>query len=170
MASPSPTSPQSVHDFTAKDARGNEVDLSSYKGKELLIINVASQCGLTHSNYTEMRQVYDKYKNKGLEILAFPCNQFAAEEPGSNEQILEFACTRYKADYPVFSKIDVNGKNAAPLYKFLRSSKAGLSGGDITWNFAKFSVDREGNVVGHFAPNTSLLNIEKDILKVLGEP
>ncbi|XP_031263530.1 probable phospholipid hydroperoxide glutathione peroxidase, partial [Pistacia vera] len=164
MASQSKTS---VHDFTVKDARGNDVDLSTYKGKVLLIVNVASQCGLTNSNYTELSQLYQKYKDQGLEILAFPCNQFGAQEPGNNEQILEFACTRFKAEYPIFDKVDVNGDNAAPIYKFLKSSKGGLFGDSIKWNFSKFLVDKEGKVVERYAPTTSPLSIEKDVKKLL---
>ncbi|KAF3448555.1 hypothetical protein FNV43_RR09268 [Rhamnella rubrinervis] len=158
MASQSKTG--SIHDFTVKDAKGNDVDLSIYKGKVLLIVNVASQCGLTNSNYTELHQLYEKYKNQGLEILAFPCNQFGAQEPGSNEEIVEFACTRFKAEYPIFDKVDVNGNNAAPIYKFLKSSKGGLFGDGIKWNFTKFLVDKDGNVVDRYAPTTSPLSIE----------
>ncbi|KAI3969040.1 hypothetical protein MKW92_050530 [Papaver armeniacum] len=164
----SQSSKSSIYDFTVKDARGNDVDLSTYKGKALLIVNVASQCGLTNSNYTELSQVYDKYKNQGLEILAFPCNQFGGQEPGNNEQIVEFACTRFKAEYPIFDKVDVNGENAAPLYKFLKSSKGGFLGDSIKWNFSKFLIDKEGQVVDRYAPTTSPLSIEKDIKKVLG--
>ncbi|PKU73676.1 probable phospholipid hydroperoxide glutathione peroxidase [Dendrobium catenatum] len=167
MSSTASQSVQSVHDFTVKDARGEDVDLSVYKGKVLLIVNVASQCGLTNSNYTEMSQLYEKYKDKGLEILAFPCNQFGGEEPGSNEEIVEFACTRFKAEYPIFDKVDVNGQNAAPIYKFLKSSKGGLFGDSIKWNFSKFLVDKEGRVVDRYAPTTSPLSIEKDINKLL---
>ncbi|XVF51500.1 hypothetical protein PTKIN_Ptkin04bG0189900 [Pterospermum kingtungense] len=158
----------SVHDFTVKDARGNDVDLSIYKGKVLLIVNVASQCGLTNSNYTELSKLYEKYKDQGFEILAFPCNQFGGQEPGNNEQILEFACTRFKAEYPIFDKINVNGNNAAPIYKFLKSSKGGIFGDSIKWNFSKFLVDKEGRVVDRYAPTTSPLSIEKDIKKLLG--
>ncbi|KAG0528183.1 hypothetical protein BDA96_06G296700 [Sorghum bicolor] len=96
----------SVHGFSVKDARGNDVELSRYKGKVLLIVNVASQCGLTNSNYTELGSLHKKYGEKGFEILAFPCNQFVGQEPGTNEQIAEFACTRFKADFPVFGKVD----------------------------------------------------------------
>ncbi|KAK1374395.1 Glutathione peroxidase [Heracleum sosnowskyi] len=167
MASQS-SNPQSVHDFTVKDAKGNEVELSKYKGKVLLIVNVASQCGLTNSNYTELAQLYEKYKNQGLEILAFPCNQFGAQEPGTNEEIVEFACTRFKAEYPIFDKVDVNGSNAAPVYKYLKSSKGGLFGDGIKWNFSKFLVDKDGNVVDRYAPTTSPLSIEKDVKKLLG--
>ncbi|XP_010529569.1 PREDICTED: probable phospholipid hydroperoxide glutathione peroxidase [Tarenaya hassleriana] len=166
MAATSET--KSVHDFTVKDAKGNDVDLSVYKGKVLLIVNVASQCGLTNSNYTELAQLYEKYKDHGFEILAFPCNQFGNQEPGSNEEILQFACTRFKAEYPIFDKVDVNGQNAAPIYKFLKSSKGGLFGDGIKWNFAKFLVDKDGKVVDRYAPTTSPLSIEKDIKKLLG--
>ncbi|EPS67492.1 hypothetical protein M569_07284, partial [Genlisea aurea] len=107
MASHS-TAPQSVHDFIVKDAKGNDIDLSIYKGKVLLVVNVASECGLANSNYTELSQLYQKYKDQGLEILAFPCNQFGSQEPGTNEQIVEFACTRFKAEYPIFDKASSN--------------------------------------------------------------
>ncbi|CAN6268844.1 unnamed protein product, partial [Urochloa humidicola] len=157
-----------VHDFTVKDASGKDVDLSTYKGKVLLIVNVASQCGLTNSNYTELAQLYEKYKDQGFEILAFPCNQFGGQEPGTNEEIVQFACTRFKAEYPIFDKVDVNGSNAAPIYKFLKSSKGGLFGDSIKWNFSKFLVDKEGRVVDRYAPTTSPLSIEKDIKKLLG--
>ncbi|CAL9077484.1 unnamed protein product [Musa acuminata var. zebrina] len=150
----------SIHDFTVKDARGNDVDLSIYKGKVLLIVNVASQCGLTNSNYKELTQLYEKYKDKDFEILAFPCNQFAGQEPGSNEEIVEFACTRFKAEYPIFDKVDVNGQNATPIYKFLKSSKGGIFGDGIKWNFTKFLVDKDGRVVDRYAPTTSPLSIE----------
>ncbi|KAJ0264795.1 phospholipid hydroperoxide glutathione peroxidase 6 [Hirschfeldia incana] len=162
------SSPKSVHDFTVKDAKGNDVDLSTYKGKALLIVNVASQCGLTNSNYTELAQLYQKYKDHGFEILAFPCNQFGSQEPGSNEEIVQFACTRFKAEYPIFDKVDVNGDKAAPIYKFLKSSKGGLFGSGIKWNFSKFLVDKDGNVVDRYAPTTSPLSIEKDLKKLLG--
>ncbi|XP_058082161.1 probable phospholipid hydroperoxide glutathione peroxidase [Magnolia sinica] len=158
----------SIHDFTVKDARGNDVDLSTYKGKVLLIVNVASQCGLTNSNYTELNQSYEKYKNQDFEILAFPCNQLGSEEPGDNEQILDFVCTRFKSEFPIFDKVDVNGDNAAPVYKFLKSSKGGLFGDSIKWNFTKFLVDKDGHVVDRYAPTTSPLSIEKDIKKQLG--
>ncbi|KAG5228360.1 glutathione peroxidase family protein [Salix suchowensis] len=164
----SQSSPQSVHDFTVKDARENDVDLSIYRGKVLLIVNVASQCGLTNSNYTELTQLYEKYRDQGLEILAFPCNQFGSQEPGSNEQIMEFACTRFKAEYPIFDKVDVNGKNSAPIYKFLKSSKGGVFGDSIKWNFSKFLVDKDGKVVDRYAPTTSPLSIEKNVKKTPG--
>ncbi|XP_058082167.1 probable phospholipid hydroperoxide glutathione peroxidase isoform X3 [Magnolia sinica] len=167
MGSHSTKTQGSIHDFTVKDARGNDVDLSTYKGKVLLVVNVASQCGLTNSNYTELTQLYEKYKNQDFEILAFPCNQFGSQEPGDNEQILEVACTRFKAEFPIFDKVDVNGDNAAPVYKFLKSSKGSLFGDSIKWNFSKFLVDKDGHVVERYAPTTSPLSIEKDMKKLL---
>ncbi|KAL8238816.1 hypothetical protein R6Q59_015383 [Mikania micrantha] len=161
-------SKQSVYDFTVKDAKGQDVDLSNYRGKVLLIVNVASQCGFTNSNYPELTTLYQRYKDQGLEILGFPSNQFNGQEPGSNEEIQEFVCTRFKAEYPVFAKVDVNGKNAEPLYNFLKSSKGGLLGDSIKWNFTKFLVDKEGKVVDRYAPTTTPLSIEKDIKKLLG--
>ncbi|KAL4023991.1 hypothetical protein IC575_017761 [Cucumis melo] len=162
-------SSNSVFDFTVKDIRGNDVSLSQYKGKVLLIVNVASECGLTKSNYKELNVLYDKYKNQGFEILAFPCNQFAGQEPGNNEQIQETVCTRFKAEFPIFDKVDVNGKDAAPIYKFLKSQEAGrgLFGDAIKWNFTKFLVNKEGKVVGRYAPTTSPFKIEKDIENLL---
>ncbi|XP_020547270.1 probable glutathione peroxidase 8 isoform X2 [Sesamum indicum] len=163
-------SPQSVFDFSVKkllicytrvlDAKGNDVGLSIYRGKVLLIVNVASKCGMTNSNYTELNQLYEKYRDQGLEILAFPCNQFGEEEPGSNDQILDFVCTRFKSDFPIFGKIEVNGDAADPLYKFLKLGKWGIFGDDIQWNFAKFLVDRNGQPVDRYYPTTSPLTVE----------
>ncbi|XP_016474266.2 putative glutathione peroxidase 8 [Nicotiana tabacum] len=167
MASQSEKKPESVFDFTVKDSKGNDIDLSSYKGKVLLIVNVASKCGMTNSNYAELNQLYEKYKDQGLEILAFPCNQFGEEEPGSNDQILDFVCTRFKSEFPIFDKIEVNGENASPLYKFLKSGKWGIFGDDIQWNFAKFLVDKNGQAADRYYPTTSPLTIERDIKKLL---
>ncbi|XP_050150534.1 probable phospholipid hydroperoxide glutathione peroxidase [Malus sylvestris] len=145
-----------IYEYTVKDVKGKDVNLSMYRGKVLVIVNVASQCGLTDENYTEFNQLYQKYKDKGLEILAFPCNQFAAQEPGSNEQIQEFACTRFKTAFPIFNKIEVNGFNTAPLYKFLKLGKWGFFDDDIQWNFAKFLVDKQGKpvvIIGYWKPH-----------------
>ncbi|XP_059654293.1 probable glutathione peroxidase 2 [Cornus florida] len=160
--------PKSIYDFTVKDIRGNDVPLGNYGGKVLLIVNVASKCGLTQSNYKELNILYEKYKDQGLEILAFPCNQFGWQEPGTNEEIQETACTMFKAEFPIFDKIDVNGKNAAPLYKYLKSEKGGLLVDGIKWNFTKFLVNKEGKVVERYGPRTSPLQIEKDIQNLLG--
>ncbi|XP_059632876.1 probable glutathione peroxidase 2 [Cornus florida] len=159
--------PKSIYDFTVKDIRGNDVPLSKYKGKVLLIVNVASKCGLTQSNYKELNILYEKYKHQGFEILAFPCNQFGWQEPGTNEEIQE-TCTTFKAEFPIFDKIEVNGKNASLLYKFLKSEKGGILGAAIKWNFTKFLVNKEGKVVERYAPRTSPLKIETEIQNLLG--
>ncbi|XVE64851.1 hypothetical protein DITRI_Ditri07aG0135000 [Diplodiscus trichospermus] len=168
MASQATKIPESIYVFTVKDAKGNDVNLSAYKGKVLLIVNVASKCGMTNSNYTELNQLYEKYKDQGLEILAFPCNQFGDEEPGSNDQIAEFVCTRFKSEFSIFDKIEVNGINASPLYNYLKLGKWGIFGDDIQWNFAKFLVSKDGQVVHRYYPTTSPLNVEYDIKKLLG--
>lgn len=159
----------SIHEFTVKDSRGKDVDLAIYKGKILLVVNVASKCGFTDSNYTQLTELYNKYKDKGLEILAFPCNQFLKQEPGTSEEAEQFACTRYKAEYPIFKKVRVNGPDTAPVYKFLKANKGGFLGSRIKWNFTKFLVDKEGHVIERYGPTTTPLAIEGDIKKVLGE-
>ncbi|KAJ0984904.1 hypothetical protein J5N97_003260 [Dioscorea zingiberensis] len=158
---------KSIHNFTVKDIDGKDVSLNKFKGKVLLIVNVASRCGLTTSNYTELSHIYEKYKTQGFEILAFPCNQFGFQEPGSNSQIKQFACTRFKAEFPIFDKVDVNGPNTAPVYQFLKSSAGGFLGDVIKWNFEKFLVDKNGKVVERYPPTTSPFQIEKDIRKLL---
>ncbi|KAI3996665.1 hypothetical protein MKX01_009497 [Papaver californicum] len=158
---------KSIHDFSVKDIDGKEVSLSKFKGKVLLIVNVASRCGLTTSNYTELSHIYNKYRTEGLEILAFPCNQFGFQEPGSNTEIKQFACTRFKAEFPIFDKVDVNGPFTAPVYQFLKSSAGGFLGDLIKWNFEKFLVDKNGKVVERYPPTTSPFQIEKDIQKLL---
>ncbi|CAK9215374.1 unnamed protein product [Sphagnum troendelagicum] len=163
----SPAEVQSIYDFIVKDINGNDVSLNAYRGKVLLIVNVASQCGLTQTNYKELTDLYNQYKGSDFEILGFPSNQFGGQEPGSNEQIKEFACTRFKAEFPLFDKINVNGQNQAPLYKYLKSQKGGLLGNGIKWNFTKFLVDKDGKVVERYAPITSPSKIEKDIKKLL---
>ncbi|KAF8387996.1 hypothetical protein HHK36_026662 [Tetracentron sinense] len=160
---------QTIHEFTVKDSRGKEVDLSIYKGKVLLVVNVASKCGFTDTNYTQLTELYSKYKDRGFEILAFPCNQFLKQEPGTSQEAEEFACTRYKAEYPVFEKIRLNGPDTAPVYKFLKASKTGTFGSRIKWNFTKFLVDKEGHAISRYAPITTPMAIETDIKKALGE-
>jgi len=162
-----PAEVQSIYDFIVKDINGNDVSLNAYRGKVLLIVNVASQCGLTQTNYKELTDLYNQYKGSDFEILGFPSNQFRGQEPGSNEQIKEFACTRFKAEFPLFDKINVNGQNQAPLYKYLKSQKGGLLGNSIKWNFTKFLVNKDGKVVERYAPITSPSKIEKDIKKLL---
>ncbi|KAL0903508.1 hypothetical protein M5K25_027894 [Dendrobium thyrsiflorum] len=158
---------KSIHNFTVKDIDGNDVSLNKFKGKILLIVNVASKCGLTTSNYTELSHLYEKYKNQGFEILAFPCNQFGGQEPGSNPDIKRFACTKFKAEFPIFDKVDVNGPNTAPVYQFLKASAGGFLGDLIKWNFEKFLIDKNGKVIERYPPTTSPFQIEKDIKKLL---
>ncbi|XP_072160368.1 uncharacterized protein [Bemisia tabaci] len=157
----------SIYDFTAEDIRGNKVDLSKYKDHVCIIVNVASQCGLTETNYKQLQELYNKYsESKGLRILAFPSNQFAKQEPGTNAEILEFT-KNYGVTFDMFAKINVNGDNAHPLYKWLTSQKAG-SGfltDSIKWNFSKFLVNKQGQVVDRFAPATEPLKMEDDLKK-----
>ncbi|XP_059460434.1 phospholipid hydroperoxide glutathione peroxidase 1, chloroplastic-like [Corylus avellana] len=158
---------KTIYDFTVKDIDGKDVSLSKFKGKALLIVNVASKCGLTPSNYSELSHIYEKYKTQGFEILAFPCNQFGGQEPGSNPEIKQFACTRFKAEFPIFDKVDVNGPSTAPVYQFLKSNAGGFLGDLIKWNFEKFLVDKNGKVVERYPPTTSPFQIEKDIQRVV---
>ncbi|PKU72042.1 Putative glutathione peroxidase 7, chloroplastic [Dendrobium catenatum] len=159
-----------IYILLVQDIDGNDISLSKFKGKVLLIVNVASQCGLTSSNYTELSQLYDKYKDQGFEILAFPCNQFGGQEPGSNTQIKQFACTRFKAEFPIFDKVDVNGPKTAPVYQFLKASAGGFLGDLIKWNFEKFLIDKNGNVVERYQPTTSPFQIEVSLFKYLDMP
>ncbi len=146
--------PQSIHDFTVKDIDGNEVSLSQYKGKAVMIVNVASKCGLT-PQYEQLTALYEKYREQGFEILAFPANNFMNQEPGENNEIKAFCTTKYKTTFPLFAKISVKGDDIAPLYAFLTSEKSNPEfAGEIGWNFAKFLVDREGKVVARFSPKT----------------
>ncbi|KAI3526777.1 hypothetical protein L1887_06040 [Cichorium endivia] len=167
MGAASSVPENSIHEFTVKDCKRKDVDLSIYKGKVLLIVNVASKCGFTNSNYPKLTELYEKYRAKGLEILAFPCNQFMKQEPDSSEKVEEFACTRFNATYPIFHKVRVNGPKASPVYKFLKAKKGGCLGSSIKWNFTKFLVDKEGQVIGRYGPTTSPLSIEGDIQKAL---
>ncbi|KAH0881758.1 hypothetical protein HID58_057854 [Brassica napus] len=171
---------RSVHQFTVKDSSGKDVNLSIYQGKVLLLVNVASKCGFTESNYTQLTELYRKYKDQGFEILAFPCNQFLYQEPGTSQEAHEFACTRFQAEYPVFQKVvmlssydlivvRVNGQNAAPLYKFLKASKPTFLGSRIKWNFTKFLVSKDGIVIDRYGTMVTPLSIEKDIIKALEE-
>ncbi|GAB4841172.1 Probable glutathione peroxidase 5 [Ancistrocladus abbreviatus] len=159
---------KSIHDFTVKNSRGQDVDLSIYKGKVLLVVNVASKCGFTDVNYTQLTELYQKYKDEGFEILAFPCNQFLKQEPGTSQEAEQFACTRYKAEYPIFQKVRVNGAKTAPVYKFLKATKSGFCGSAIKWNFTKFLIDKEGRVIERYSPSTAPLSFEADIRKALG--
>ena len=157
-----------LYNFSAALNDGRNKKLSAYKGKVLLIVNTASQCGFT-PQYKDLQELYAKYKDRGFELLAFPCDQFGHQEPGSDEDIKEFCEVNYGVEFPLFSKIEVNGEGAHPLYKFLRSEKGGLLGDSIKWNFTKFLVDRKGNVVERYAPMTPPRGIAADIEKELAK-
>ncbi|KAL0418765.1 UNVERIFIED_CONTAM: putative glutathione peroxidase 4 [Sesamum radiatum] len=167
----SPSVPEkSIHEFTVKDSKGRDVDLSIYKGKVLLVVNVASKWwGFFLFFLSWVLFLKWDFAFLCLEILAFPCNQFLYQEPGSSEDAEQFACTRFKAEYPIFQKVKVNGADTAPVYKFLKSSKGGIFGSGIKWNFTKFLVDKEGVVLKRYGSTTSPLAIEDDIKKALGE-
>jgi glutathione peroxidase len=151
-----------IYDFNAKTSSGEEISLSKYKGKVLIIANTASKCGFT-PQYKDLEDLYKKFGNENLEILAFPCNQFLGQEPGSNEDIQNFCSINYGVTFPVFAKIDVNGENADPIFKFLRKNSSGILGDNIKWNFTKFIIDSEGNIVDRYAPTTSPKKLEKTI-------
>ncbi len=155
-----------IYDFKVRNAKGVEVPMTEYQGKVLLIVNTATGCGFT-PQYEGLQKLYDKYKDKGLEILDFPCNQFGHQAPGTEEEIQEFCTLKYKTTFPLFAKIDVNGKDAAPLFTFLKNQKGGFLGDDIKWNFTKFLVTRDGKVIERYAPVTKPEKIENDILKLL---
>lgn len=156
---------QNIYDFTVKDIEGNEVSLDSYQGKTLLFVNVASQCGFTNQ-YSGLQTMYDELKEQGLEVLGFPCNQFGAQEPGNEEEIKSFCSLKYNVSFPMFSKVDVNGGNASPLYQFLKKEAPGIMGTkDIKWNFTKFLVDKYGNVVKRYAPSDSPEKIAEEVKK-----
>eukprot|EP00835_Amoeboradix_gromovi_P003130 NODE_196_length_15381_cov_0.267243.p7 type:complete len:171 gc:universal NODE_196_length_15381_cov_0.267243:2399-2911(+) len=152
---------KSVHDFTVKGIEGKPQSLSSYKGKALLIVNVASNCGYT-KQYTGLQEIQEKYKGK-LEVLGFPCNQFGGQEPGTNEEIQEFCTKKFSVTFPLYDKIDVNGPNTDPLYKYLKSEKSGLITDDIKWNFSKFLIDKNGKPVKRYGSGTEPKDIQKDI-------
>ncbi len=146
--------PASPLGFTVKSITGQDVNLADYKGKVVLIVNVASKCGLT-GQYEGMESMYEKYQDKGLVVLGFPCNQFLWQEPGTDAQIAEFCSSTYKVKFPMFSKIEVNGDKAAPLYKYLTSVDTKPTGkGKISWNFEKFLIGKNGQVVARFSPRT----------------
>ncbi|MEZ0391258.1 MAG: glutathione peroxidase [Pseudobdellovibrionaceae bacterium] len=158
---------QSLHDFKVSNAQGKETDLSQYKGKPVLIVNVASKCGFT-PQYAGLESLYKKYQDKGFVILGFPCNQFGSQEPGNNDEIQQFCQMNYGVSFPVMAKVDVNGSNAAPVYEFLKESAPGILGIEaIKWNFTKFLVGPDGKVVKRYAPQTEPKDLEADVEKVL---
>ncbi|WP_151409296.1 glutathione peroxidase [Anaerococcus sp. Marseille-P9784] len=155
-----------IYDYKVKNINGEDVSLEKYKGKVLLIVNTATKCGFT-PQYEGLEELYKTYKDKGFEILDFPCNQFANQAPESNQEIKNFCTARFGVTFETFAKIDVNGENEEPLYNFLKNSKGGIFGDDIKWNFTKFLIDKDGNVVNRYASQKKPKNIAKDIEKLL---
>ncbi len=156
-----------IYDIAVDDIHGKPVKLSKYKGKVLLIVNTASKCGFT-PQYKGLEQLYEKLHGRGLEILGFPCNQFGAQEPGSEAEIEEFCELNYGVTFPLFAKVDVNGDGASPLYRHLKSAKKGVLGSEaIKWNFTKFLVDADGTVLRRYAPTDTPERIGKDLAKLI---
>lgn len=159
---------ESVYDFTVTTMMGLPKSLRDYEGKVLLIVNTASKCGFT-PQFAGLQALYEQYRDQGLEILGFPCNQFMNQEPGSNEEIQNFCRLNYGVTFPMFAKIDVNGPHADPLYKYLTQQTKGFLGGAIKWNFTKFLVDRHGRVLKRYAPNVEPSALAADIEAALKE-
>ncbi len=155
-----------IYDYSVKNKTGEQVSMNNYKDKVLLIINSATGCGFT-PQYTALQSLYDKYKDHGFEVLDFPCNQFGNQAPGSDTEITSFCSLNYNVSFPQFSKIDVNGKDEEPLFTYLKSEKGGILGSKIKWNFTKFLVDKQGNVIERFAPTTKPEDIEAKIKSLL---
>ncbi len=159
----------SLYDFTVKNEKNADVPLSTYKGSVVLVVNVASKCGFT-PQYTGLEALYKKFKDQNFTIVGFPCNQFGFQEPGTNDEIQSFCKMNYDVTFPVMAKVDVNGDNASPVYRFLKEKAPGILGTEmIKWNFTKFLVDKNGHVVQRYAPNTEPKDIEKDIAALLGK-
>jgi glutathione peroxidase len=161
--------PMSVYNFKAENIRGEEVSLSDYQGKTLLIVNTASKCGYT-PQYKGLQGLYEQYKDQGFEILGFPCNQFGSQEPGTEEDIAQFCELNYGVSFPMFAKVNVNGDEQHPLFKHLSHEAPGLLGTkSIKWNFTKFLVDRDGNVVKRYAPADTPESIAKELQPYLAD-
>lgn len=154
------------YQFTAKSLTGKEISMDTYKGKVLLVVNTASKCGFT-PQYEGLEKIYETYKDKGLEILGFPCNQFGNQEPGTEKEIAEGCVINYGVSFQMFSKVDVNGANTHPIFKYLKDSLPGLLGKKIQWNFSKFLIDTNGIPVKRFSPQTVPEKLVKDIEKLL---
>ena len=156
----------SIYDFKVKDGNGEEQSMSQFAGKVLLIVSTATGCGFT-PQYKGLQELYNKYQKQGFEVLDFPCNQFGHQAPGTDEEIESFCTLRYKTTFPRFAKIDVNGVNEEPLFRYLKQKRGGFMGDNIKWNFTKFLVARDGHIVERYAPITKPEKIEQDILKLL---
>jgi len=157
----------SLHDFKATAIDGSEIDLSSYDGSVVLVVNTASKCGFT-PQYQGLQELYETYGERGFTVLGFPCDQFAHQEPGTEDEIAAFCERNYGVSFPMFAKVDVNGKDAHPLYQWLKREQGGLIGGAIKWNFTKFLLGRDGQVLDRYAPTTEPAKIAGDIEQALG--
>ncbi len=166
FAQPEATTPARLFDFTVAGANGEPRDLSEFTGKVTLVVNTASECGFT-PQYEGLQELQERFEDRGFSVLAFPCNQFGNQEPGSIEEIVDFCETRYRTSFPVFAKVDVNGKLADPLFIWLEEQRGGMLGGRITWNFTKFLVGRDGHVIRRFAPPIPPSRIATSITKAL---
>ena len=159
--------PDSIHDFSVRDIQGRERSLAEWRGKVLLVVNVASQCMYT-PQYEGLQKLHAEHAGKGFSVLGFPCDQFGHQEPGDEGEIRDFCQTRYQVDFPMFAKIEVNGEHAHPLYAWLRKQAPGILGSTrIKWNFTKFLVDPEGRVVRRYAPSTAPERLQRDVLALL---
>ena len=158
---------ETIYNFSVKDAELTDISLEKYENKIILIVNVASFCGLTYQ-YKGLENIYKKYKDEGFEIIGFPCNQFAFQEPGSNQEIKQFCDTNYGVTFEIMNKIKVNGPKADPLFKFLKKQRSGIAGTpQIKWNFTKFLINRDGEVIKRFGPKIEAKDIESTIQKIL---
>ena len=158
---------KNIYNYSVKNAAGEKIDMSQYKGKVVLVVNVASKCGFT-PQYKGLEALYTEFKNSNFVILGFPCNQFGAQEPGLDSEIQQFCSLTYDVSFPIMSKINVNGSDAAPIYEYLKSSAPGFLGTEIIkWNFTKFLVGKDGQVIKRYAPNTEPADITGDIKKAL---
>lgn len=154
------------HQFSATSLQGKEIKMDQFKGKTVLLVNTASKCGFT-PQYAGLEELYEKYKDKGFVVLGFPCNQFANQEPGGAKEIEESCLVNYGVSFPMFSKIDVNGKNAHPIFKYLKKEQGGTLGNAIKWNFTKFLIDSEGKPVKRYSPITTPEKIEPELVELL---
>ena len=158
---------ETIYNFSVQDAELKDIPLTDYKDKVLLVVNVASYCGLTYQ-YESLEKLYKKYQNKNFEILGFPCNQFAFQEPGNNKDIKKFCDSKYGITFKIFNKINVNGSKEDPFYTFLKEKKPGVGGTKpIKWNFTKFLINKDGEVVNRFSPQVEPMEIESNILELL---
>jgi len=159
---------QTLGSFHAQDINGADVDLASYDGKVVLVVNTASQCGMT-PQYAGLQRLYDEHAGDGLVVLGFPCDQFGGQEPGTEQEIAAFCESSYGVTFPMFAKLEVNGDGTHPLYAWLKSEQAGPKGADIDWNFTKFLLDRQGRVVARYGPTTTPEEITPDVEKQLAD-